>query len=95
MQKRLFQQAGKYIRQIKKHRIWSRVVAGMACVVVFATTYMLILPAITMEQTTYCGLEEHKHEETCYENRLICDLEETEGHTHVWIRVAGMCWPRP
>jgi len=38
----------------------------MACVVVFCTTYALILPAITLEKGTYCGKEEHAHVATCY-----------------------------
>ena len=39
------------------------------CLVVFVTTYALILPAITMESTpdTYCGIAEHVHTDDCYE----------------------------
>ncbi len=71
----------------KKHRFakrWYKVVTCMAAVVVFVTTYALILPAITMENKAYCGIEEHQHSEEagCYEDRLICGMEETEGHTH-------------
>ena len=40
--------------------------------VVFVTSYALILPAITLEQTAYCGTEEHAHTEDCYEKQLIC-----------------------
>lgn len=65
-----------YRERKRKHRIWKRIVTGLACAVVFSTTYMLILPALTMEQTTYCGLEEHQHDESCYERQLICGLEE-------------------
>lgn len=66
-----------YRERKRKHWIWKRIVTGLACAVVFSTTYMLILPALTMEQTTYCGLEEHQHDESCYERQLICGLEET------------------
>ena len=40
------------------------------CLVVFVTTYALILPAITMESTpdTYCGKAEHVHTDDCYEH---------------------------
>ena len=40
------------------------------CLVVFVTTYALILPAITMESTpdTYCGKAEHVHTDVCYEH---------------------------
>lgn len=49
----------------KRHR-WQMVVFCLACVVVFVTTYSLILPAITMETNTYCGYEEHEHKDSCY-----------------------------
>lgn len=58
----------------KRHRLWRRIVSGMGIVVVFITTYMLILPAITMERPTYCGLEEHSHDKECY---LAC--QETDN----------------
>lgn len=56
----------------------------MMALVVFVTTYALILPAITMEIETNCGLQEHIHTEDCYEEieLLACDEEELEGHTH-------------
>ena len=38
---------------------------ALAAVVVFCTTYALILPAITLEGEG-CGLEEHIHDESCY-----------------------------
>jgi len=51
-----------------KHRRkqrWHKRVSAMAAVVVFCTTYALILPAITMEKQV-CELEEHIHAEACY-----------------------------
>ena len=56
--------------------------SGFAAVVVFITTYALVLPAITLEKTAACGIEEHQHNEGCYESRLICGQEESEGHHH-------------
>ena len=50
----------------RRRKRWYRVVSGMAAIVVFVTTYALILPAITMEKETVCGLEEHAHTEACY-----------------------------
>ena len=59
---------------------------ALAAVVVFCTTYALILPAITMAQQTYCGMEEHRHGDECYETVLLCDKEfdvaQPEGHIH-------------
>lgn len=38
----------------------------MAAVVVFCTTYALILPAITQEKEPTCGKEVHEHDDSCY-----------------------------
>ena len=59
----------------------------LGCVVVFCTTYALILPAITLDQGPNCGIEEHQHDSTCYllselEQTLVCQLPEIEGHLH-------------
>ena len=64
---------------------WQRVVAALASITVFCTTYALILPAITMEEPTYCGFEEHvEHNDECYSEQeiLTCTLPEGEGHIH-------------
>lgn len=82
MRKEPMHQAVQIIRQKRRHRVWNRVVAGLAAVVVFSTTYMLIIPAITMEQTAYCGIEAHTHEETCFEKQLVCAVEEAAPHIH-------------
>ncbi|MEE1086569.1 MAG: Cna B-type domain-containing protein [Schaedlerella sp.] len=73
----------------KKHRNWKKIVTTLAAVVVFCTTYMLILPAITMEKDTICGKEEHTHDETCYvmttieqEQQLECTYESLGVHVH-------------
>ena len=61
----------------RRRRVWHRALAGLACIAVFCTTYALILPAITMERETYCGLEEHVHSEEagCYERVLVCGYD--------------------
>ncbi len=80
----------------KKQRIKSRlqkVVMVLACVVVFCTTYALILPAITTPTETFCGVEEHVHTVDCYEQVsqkepiLICDLQRLGVHVH-----EPSCW---
>jgi hypothetical protein len=40
--------ASEYLRRYRRHKVWQRVVAAVASVVVFCTTYALILPAITV-----------------------------------------------
>lgn len=78
MHDELLPQTERFKRSHRRKRNWRKVVISLACAVVFITTYMLILPAITMEKTAYCGMEEHQHSEDCYEDVLIC----TQDHTH-------------
>ena len=52
------------IRQ--QHSRRHRLVLGLSCIVVFCTVYALIIPALTMEKTPICGLEEHTHNDDCY-----------------------------
>jgi len=59
-----------------------RVISIVACIVVFATTYALVLPAITMEAVARCGKEAHEHTAGCYEKVLICREPEADGHHH-------------
>lgn len=86
MKHTLTSKAAELMRKNGKHRRWRRAFSGMAAVVVFITTYMLILPAITMENQAICGMAEHTHTDACYEMQLVCTQEETpEGadvHVH-------------
>ena len=61
---------------------FTRTVSLTAAIVVFITTYALVLPAITLEKTASCGIEEHQHDDSCYEEILICGREESDGHQH-------------
>lgn len=50
--------------------------------VVFITTYALILPALTQERQAYCGIEAHVHEDGCYytpSKELNCTVT---AHSH-------------
>lgn len=82
MEGNLLSKAFAALQDRKRRRRWSKVVSALACVVVFCTTYALILPAITLAGTSYCGLEEHTHVDTCYTDQLVCQVAEGEGHTH-------------
>ncbi len=81
--------AGMLARSRRHHHAWHRVVSILACIVVFCTTYALILPAITLEKKPVCGKTEHTHTESCYtpvtavsQRELVCSLPEIEPHTH-------------
>ena len=82
MRQEIQQMIEKLYKQYVKRKRWHKVVMALAAIVVFCTTYALVLPAITAE--TNCGIEEHTHEAVCYANEdieglLVCVLEE---HTH-------------
>lgn len=71
-----------YMRNGRNRRFWKRLLSVLSCVVVFVTTYALLLPAVTLEKTAACGMEAHQHDQSCFEQHLICGLEETDGHQH-------------
>lgn len=70
----------------RKKRKWLMAVTCLAAVVVFCTTYALILPAITLEngQGLKCPYAVHEHEESCYDGdgKLICGYANFVVHTH-------------
>lgn len=67
-------------------KAFRRIACVLGCIVAFITTYALILPAITLEQTAFCGIEEHTHNESCYgqqiENRNLVCTAGLELHIH-------------
>ncbi len=78
----------KYAKKHKQKKIWKKILSVLSAVVVFCTTYALILPAITQEREVFCDTEEHIHTEECSntentEKNLVCELLEEEGHLHV------------
>ena len=68
------QNAEKYTKRYRRNKRWQNVVRVLSCIVVFCTTYALILPAITLDESPSCGLAEHQHDFTCY-----LAAEETDG----------------
>ena len=87
MQRNHLPNADLYAKQNRRRRIWQKIVGTLACVVVFCTTYALILPAITQERESFCGYEAHTHEESCYiqtsvTKTLICTPETPCVHAH-------------
>ena len=80
--------AKKYTKAHQRKKRWYRVVTCLAAVVVFCTTYALILPATTLEKK--CEIPEHTHTEACYtkvttreKRNLACGVEaDTVIHYH-------------
>ncbi|MBR2257107.1 MAG: Cna B-type domain-containing protein [Blautia sp.] len=66
---------------------WNRGVTAIAAVIVFITTYLLILPAITMTIDPVCGKEEHTHTDSCYQisYQRIPDCPYAEQHEGVLV----------
>ena len=58
------------------------VIGTISVVLVLTVIAVLILPAIAMEDKTFCGMEEHIHSGSCYKKVLDCDLEEGKDHQH-------------
>lgn len=64
-----------------KKAAWGRwAIRCLAMLVAFCTTYVLILPALTLEGEPECGIEAHAHTESCYHQEPVtvlgCGLEE-------------------
>ena len=89
MEEQNFDLSSKYLRSYRRRKIWRKIVSTLACLVVFCTTYALILPAITLETDPVCGLAEHAHDDSCYTliaseivQELSCTLDESSPHVH-------------
>lgn len=85
--KDVLQQAATKLNKNRKNRkVWQSAVRVLTAVVVFCTTYALILPAITMDGETICGIEAHEHTESCYiqqpEVKLECGLDSGVRYVH-------------
>lgn len=88
MQKKTLQEAKIRLTRNRNRQIRKRIISALACIVVFFTTYALILPAITLEKNQ-CGKTEHTHTEACYSQgtthsvkKPICSVESLEIHEH-------------
>lgn len=67
--------------KLNKKTVALAAAAVILCVVFFAVVFTLsITPAIALEQELRCGMEEHVHDDSCYDGDfLVCT---TPGHTH-------------
>ena len=80
--KALLQKIRQILKDRKTRRFFTRLVSTVAAIVVFVTTYALVLPAITMESEAACGIEAHQHDQSCYTDVLVCETPESPGHVH-------------
>ena len=89
MQKKLLTEADGYIAHKRRRQAWKKVVSVLACIVVFCTTYALILPAITLEtgKNLVCSQETlgvHVHTDGCFDDagEAVCGYADFVVHTH-------------
>ena len=61
MNRKLMELAEKYVAQWKRRIRLLKTVTALALVVAICTSYVLMMPGLTMAAETYCGLEEHTH----------------------------------
>ena len=80
--RKLLAKIRKILKDRRTRQLLTRTVSVTAAIVVFVTTYALVLPAITMETEADCGVEAHQHDSSCYEDFLICGEEDSSGHQH-------------
>ena len=88
MHSSIVEQVEFYSSRNRRRRILKKFVQVLGCIVVFITTYALILPAITMEQTAFCGFEEHTHTDACMEKQYISVLDCTPDKIGVHVHQA-------
>lgn len=77
-----------YIRQSKQRKRWHGLTAVLATAAAVLTLCVMVLPAITLEntsQTLVCQLDDlHTHTDSCYneEGELVCGYADFVAHTH-------------
>ncbi|MCD7981086.1 MAG: hypothetical protein LUF32_02030 [Clostridiales bacterium] len=72
----------KFIANHRKTRRVASLLLVLALLVAVGVFWQLHSTGIALTNETYCGLEEHTHSEGCYEEVLVCGLEEDDSHTH-------------
>ena len=81
MNRKLMELAERYVAQRKRRMRLFKTVTALALVVAICTSYVLMMPGLTMAAETYCGLEEHTHTADCYVDELTCLISEREATT--------------
>ncbi len=87
MDYRMKEQITAFQSRTRRKRVWYKIISVLACIVIFCTTYVLILPAITMSsKALHCTYAEsvHTHTADCTDEtgKLICGKSDLVLHTH-------------
>ncbi len=70
MEKNLVTEAERFLHDRHKDKRRTQALRIVAVAVVFVTIYALILPAVTMSNEVECGLAEHIHTDSCWQEQL-------------------------
>lgn len=73
MNQSLLEKITSYLNKQKSRSKRQKVFIGLASLVFLITVYVLMVPGITMEEVLICSVEEHVHDDSCYEEKFICD----------------------
>ena len=68
-----------YTKQSRRRKRRKRFVTILGTIVLLITTVIMILPAISASNDTYCGYEEHTHTDQCHTAEQSCTMTE---HLH-------------
>ncbi len=75
----------RFLKERKEQLRLIGIIAALAVLVVTGVFWRLHHTGVAMTGEVYCGAKEHTHDEGCYEEVLVCGLEEAEpveGHSH-------------
>lgn len=69
------------IRTARRRRMMS-LLLGLSMVVTSGVSWALHGVGLTLANEAECGIEEHIHTDACYEQQLLCGLQEDDAHQH-------------
>lgn len=79
MNERTSERAAFMIAASKRKKAQRALLAAAALCVLALTVWALVLPGATMANQTFCGQEEHEHTGACYEEVLVCGMQEGDS----------------
>ena len=82
MQKLVREYLDEFDKRQRKNRKVHIAAILLVVIVVGSVAGVLMQYGTAMTGKAKCGLEEHTHNEKCYENVLVCEITEGEGHIH-------------
>lgn len=82
MQKFVKDYLNELTRQKKRRREVAIAVVLLAVLVIGGVAGILEQYGIAMTGQAVCGIEEHKHNDACYKETLICGQEAGKSHSH-------------